>query len=80
MGMYQLTAPSMEQLQTCYSQKFGEKFPLAQYMSLYDNWEAKKLPTQSQPTTHPKTGVWQTAAGSQTSKHSISSIKGKDSQ
>uniref|UniRef100_A0A3Q2WHL7 Wu:fj29h11 n=1 Tax=Haplochromis burtoni TaxID=8153 RepID=A0A3Q2WHL7_HAPBU len=47
MGTYQLTAPSMEQLQTCYSQKFGEKFPLAQYMSLYDNWEAKKLPTQS---------------------------------
>uniref|UniRef100_A0A669E4X7 Wu:fj29h11 n=1 Tax=Oreochromis niloticus TaxID=8128 RepID=A0A669E4X7_ORENI len=57
MGTYQLTAPSMEQLQTCYSQKFGEKFPLAQYMSLYDNWEAKKLPTQSQPTTNPKTGV-----------------------
>ncbi|XP_013128868.1 uncharacterized protein wu:fj29h11 isoform X3 [Oreochromis niloticus] len=68
MGTYQLTAPSMEQLQTCYSQKFGEKFPLAQYMSLYDNWEAKKLPTQSQPTTNPKTGVWQTTAATQSPK------------
>lgn len=46
---FQLTAPSMEQLQGCYSQKFGEQLPLGQYMSLYDSWEAKKPPAQAKP-------------------------------
>ncbi|XP_029311722.1 uncharacterized protein LOC115024372 isoform X2 [Cottoperca gobio] len=65
MKKYQLSAPSMDQLQTCYSQQFGEQFPITQYMSLYDSWEAsspKKLPTQSEPTAIPKTVVLQTTA------------------
>ncbi|XP_035522155.1 protein NO VEIN isoform X1 [Morone saxatilis] len=55
---YQLTAPSMDQLQTCYIQHFGEQFPLAQYMSLYDSLGAsnvKTQPTQSEPTAESET-------------------------
>ncbi|XP_030610585.1 protein NO VEIN isoform X2 [Archocentrus centrarchus] len=64
---YQLTAPSMEQLHACYSQKYDEQFPLAQYMSLYDSWEAKKLPAQAKPT-DPKPGIRQTPAATQNPK------------
>ncbi len=69
MKNYQLSAPSMDQLQTCYFQQFGEQLPLTQYMSLYDSWQAsapKKLPTQSEPTADPKTVGLQTTAGTQT--------------
>lgn len=68
MKKYQLSAPSMDQLQTCYFQVFGEQLPLKQYMSLYDNWEAgaKKLPTQSEPATDPKTVALRTTAGTLT--------------
>ncbi|XP_072230072.1 uncharacterized protein [Leuresthes tenuis] len=62
---YQLTAPSMDQLQTCYFRLFREQFPLSQYMSLYDNWEAKKLPDQSEPAATPRTNVWQTTEAAQ---------------
>ncbi|XP_070708112.1 uncharacterized protein [Pempheris klunzingeri] len=61
----QLSAPSMDQLQTCYFQQFNEHLPLAQYMSLYDSWEAsypKKLSTHSDPTADPKTVVLETTA------------------
>ncbi|MEQ2179488.1 hypothetical protein GOODEAATRI_025470, partial [Goodea atripinnis] len=57
---YQLATPTMEQLQTCYSRKFDEPFPLRQYMSLYDNWEAKKLPAQAESAANSKTNAWQT--------------------
>ncbi|XP_034415421.1 protein NO VEIN isoform X2 [Cyclopterus lumpus] len=56
---YQLSAPSMDQLQTCYFQQFDEQLPISQYMSLYDS---KKLPTHSEPTPDPKTVVLQTTA------------------
>ncbi|XP_076616737.1 uncharacterized protein LOC143339417 isoform X1 [Chaetodon auriga] len=62
---YQLSAPSMHQLQTCYAQQFGEQLPLAQYMSLYDNWKAsnpKTLPTQPETTEDPKTVVLEAPA------------------
>ncbi|XP_069563541.1 uncharacterized protein [Brachyistius frenatus] len=59
---HQLTAPSMDQLQTCYLQQFGQQLPLKQYMSLYDSWESKTLPAQPEPTAEPKTSAWQTAA------------------
>ncbi|XP_056285066.1 uncharacterized protein wu:fj29h11 isoform X2 [Pseudoliparis swirei] len=65
---YQLSAPSMDQLQTCYSQQFDEQLPLSQYMSLYDSCEAswpKKLHTHSEPTADPKTAVLQTTAEAQ---------------
>ncbi|XP_041818606.1 protein NO VEIN isoform X2 [Chelmon rostratus] len=62
---YQLSAPSMQQLQTCYAEQFGEQLPLAQYMSLYDNWKAsnpKTLPTQPESTEDPKTVVLEATA------------------
>nr|XP_020442679.1 uncharacterized protein LOC109952134 isoform X2 [Monopterus albus] len=51
MKKHQLTAPSMEQLQNFYFQEYDEQLPLAQYMSMYDSWEASHLqkPTQSEP-------------------------------
>ncbi|MEQ2261718.1 hypothetical protein XENORESO_014717, partial [Xenotaenia resolanae] len=55
----------MEQLQTCYSRKFDESFPLKQYMSLYDNWEAKKLPAQAESAANSKTNAWQTTKATQ---------------
>ncbi|KAK2885132.1 uncharacterized protein wu:fj29h11 isoform X1 [Channa argus] len=66
MNKYQLSAPSMDQLQTCYAYHFGETFPLTEYMSLYDSWEAKKLPSHSEPAAHPNTSVPQTTAAAQT--------------
>uniref|UniRef100_A0A3B4U8I9 Wu:fj29h11 n=1 Tax=Seriola dumerili TaxID=41447 RepID=A0A3B4U8I9_SERDU len=42
---YQLRTPSMEQLQACYLDQFGERLPLSQYMSLYDNLGASCLKT-----------------------------------
>ncbi|KAM4715626.1 uncharacterized protein FYW61_018477 isoform 2-T2 [Anableps anableps] len=65
---YAPVSPAMEQLQASYSQMFGEPFPLRQYMSLYDNWEAKKLPAQSaESAANPKTNTWQrTKAENQT--------------
>ncbi|XP_029978405.1 protein NO VEIN isoform X2 [Sphaeramia orbicularis] len=45
---YQLTAPSMQQLKTCYSQRFGGEFPLALYMSMYDSLGTSR--TEPQPT------------------------------
>lgn len=69
----------MDQLQTCYAQHFGEQLPLAQYMSLYDSWQAsssKRLPTQPEPTADPPTVVLETTAGSQ-KQHSASCIKNK---
>ncbi|XP_070783607.1 uncharacterized protein [Enoplosus armatus] len=68
MKKYQLSAPSMDQLKTCYFQQYGEQLPLAQYMSLYDSWEAsgtRKLPTQSEPTADPKPVLLQTTAAAQ---------------
>ncbi|XP_047232938.1 protein NO VEIN isoform X2 [Girardinichthys multiradiatus] len=62
---YQPATPTMEQLQTCYSQKFDEPFPLRQYMSLYDNWEAKKLPAQAESAANSKTNAWQTTEATQ---------------
>ncbi|KAF1374253.1 hypothetical protein PFLUV_G00248000 [Perca fluviatilis] len=65
---YQLRAPSMEELQTCYFKRFNEELPITQYMSLYDNWEAscpKKLPSQSEPTADPNTVVLQTTTVAQ---------------
>uniref|UniRef100_A0A1A8UKW3 HTH OST-type domain-containing protein n=1 Tax=Nothobranchius furzeri TaxID=105023 RepID=A0A1A8UKW3_NOTFU len=53
--------PSISELQTQYTHVFGEPFPLEQYISLYDNWEAKKLPHQPEPNPNPKTNAWQTA-------------------
>ncbi|KAM6963611.1 uncharacterized protein LKV04_019674 [Tautogolabrus adspersus] len=64
MRKYQLSAPSMDQLQMCYLETFGECLPRTQYISLYDNWEAScpKTPP-SQPTPDPQTkGVWDTPA------------------
>ncbi|XP_047465584.1 protein NO VEIN isoform X3 [Mugil cephalus] len=55
MKMNQLTNPSMDQLQTCYFQRYGKQLPLTQYMSLYDNWQAKKMPADSEPTADVKT-------------------------
>ncbi|XP_023257114.1 uncharacterized protein LOC111651359 [Seriola lalandi dorsalis] len=62
---YQLRTPSMEQLQTCYLDQFGEPLPLSQYMSLYNNWEASCLktpPTPAEPAADRNTGVSQTTA------------------
>ncbi|XP_045924345.1 protein NO VEIN [Micropterus dolomieu] len=80
MKKYQLSAPSMDQLQTCYFQMFGEQLPLKQYMSLYDNWEAgaKKLPTQSEPATDPKTVALQTTAGPSTAVQDLTREPEKD--
>lgn len=66
MKKYQLTAPSMDQLQARYLLQYNEQLPITQYISLYDSWEAKKLPTQSEPTADPGTVVVQTTAGRQT--------------
>ncbi|XP_008291034.1 uncharacterized protein LOC103365383 isoform X2 [Stegastes partitus] len=62
---FQLTAPSMDQLQSCYLRQFGEQFPLTQYMSLYDTLEAQNRPTQSGQTAEPKTVAWQMPAATQ---------------
>ncbi|XP_031146992.1 protein NO VEIN isoform X1 [Sander lucioperca] len=65
---YQLSAPSLDELQTCYLQRFNEQLPITQYMSLYDSWEAscpKKLHTQSEPTADPNTVVLQTTTVAQ---------------
>uniref|UniRef100_A0A3Q3H2C9 Wu:fj29h11 n=1 Tax=Labrus bergylta TaxID=56723 RepID=A0A3Q3H2C9_9LABR len=64
MKKYQLIVPSMEQLQKCYLQMFGENLPLTQYISLYDSWEASCPETPPlQPTPDPQTkGVWNTSA------------------
>ncbi|XP_026170473.1 protein NO VEIN isoform X2 [Mastacembelus armatus] len=46
-------------------EEFGEQLPLAQYMSLYDSWEAscsKKLPAHSAPVAHSNTTIPQTSA------------------
>ncbi|XP_054913525.1 uncharacterized protein wu:fj29h11 [Poeciliopsis prolifica] len=56
---HQLVALTMEQLQAYYTQMFKEPFPLKQYMSLYDNWEAKKLQSQTESAANPKTNAWQ---------------------
>ncbi|XP_071400261.1 uncharacterized protein [Centroberyx affinis] len=64
-------AGSMEQLQTCYFQDYGEELPLEQYMSLYDNWEASrpgKPQTVSEPTPNPWNGLSQKAAATQNPK------------
>ncbi|XP_062298890.1 uncharacterized protein wu:fj29h11 isoform X1 [Scomber scombrus] len=51
MKKYQLISPSMDQLKTCYFRLFAEELPIAQYMSLYDNWEMTKKPLiQPEPT------------------------------
>ncbi|XP_054860684.1 uncharacterized protein wu:fj29h11 isoform X4 [Amphiprion ocellaris] len=65
MERYHLTAPSMDQLQSCYFQQFCEQFPLTQYMSLYDSLEAKNLPTQSEPTAELKAVALQTSTATQ---------------
>ncbi|CAG5911609.1 unnamed protein product [Menidia menidia] len=65
---YQLTAPSMDQLQACYYGLFGEQFPVAQYMSLYDNLEAEKKPDKSQPKATPKTSAWGAAEAAKNPK------------
>ncbi|XP_031729731.1 protein NO VEIN isoform X1 [Anarrhichthys ocellatus] len=65
---YQLRAPSMDHLQTCYFQLFDAQLPITQYMSLYDSLEAscsKKLPSQSEPTTDPEAVVLQSTAVAQ---------------
>ncbi|XP_032358201.1 protein NO VEIN isoform X1 [Etheostoma spectabile] len=65
---YQLSAPSMDELKTCYFRRFNEQLPITQYMSLYDSWEAscsKKLPTQSEPTADPSTVGLQTTTVAQ---------------
>ncbi|XP_028263346.1 uncharacterized protein LOC114437112 isoform X2 [Parambassis ranga] len=59
---YQLTAPSMDQLQEYYCLLFAETFPISQYMSLYDSLETKKQPPQAEPAAVPKTAAWQTPA------------------
>ncbi|XP_061564141.1 uncharacterized protein wu:fj29h11 isoform X2 [Cololabis saira] len=59
---YQLNAPSMDQLQACYSLHFGEPFPLVQYMSLYDNMEVKKPPLQPESAVKPQTSAKKTTA------------------
>uniref|UniRef100_A0A3Q3K307 HTH OST-type domain-containing protein n=1 Tax=Monopterus albus TaxID=43700 RepID=A0A3Q3K307_MONAL len=63
MKKHQLTAPSMEQLQNFYFQEYDEQLPLAQYMSMYDSWEASHLqkPTQSEPAAN--IAVVQTTSG-----------------
>ncbi|XP_074518878.1 uncharacterized protein LOC141784855 isoform X2 [Halichoeres trimaculatus] len=52
MKQYQLSSPSMEQLQTCYLQMFGQPLPYTQYLSLYSSWEAScphTLPSKPAP-------------------------------
>lgn len=64
MRKYPLAGLSMDQLQACYVQHYSEQFPLAQYMSLYDTWEASNPP--SKPTADPVTILQlETTAGSQ---------------
>lgn len=63
MNVFNMKSATMDQLQTWYSHLFGEPFPLRQYMSLYDNWEAKNLPAKSEPTPNPKTDPRQTTEG-----------------
>ncbi|XP_074476701.1 uncharacterized protein LOC141758850 isoform X3 [Sebastes fasciatus] len=68
LNKYQLSAPSMDQLQSCYLQQFDEELPITQYMSLYDSWEAscpQKVSTQPEPTADPKTVALQTTAVAQ---------------
>ncbi|XP_034083344.1 protein NO VEIN isoform X4 [Gymnodraco acuticeps] len=58
MSKYQLTAPSMDQLQTGYFQDYGEQLPFTLYMSLYDSRLASgtgNVPSQSEPIAEPKT-------------------------
>ncbi|XP_053269146.1 uncharacterized protein wu:fj29h11 [Pleuronectes platessa] len=65
MKNYQLSAPTIDQLQTCYFRQFGEGLPLEQYMSLYDNWQAsdsKNLLFQEQATASPNPAVLPTTA------------------
>ncbi|XP_060951191.1 uncharacterized protein wu:fj29h11 [Limanda limanda] len=65
MKNYQLSAPTIDQLQTLYFRQFGEGLPLAQYMSLYDNWQAsdsKNLLSQEEATPCPKPAVLPTTA------------------
>uniref|UniRef100_M3ZT74 Wu:fj29h11 n=1 Tax=Xiphophorus maculatus TaxID=8083 RepID=M3ZT74_XIPMA len=54
---HQLAAPTMQQLQAYYTQTFREPFPLKQYMSLYDNLEVKKLPSQTESAANPQTNM-----------------------
>ncbi|XP_043958453.1 protein NO VEIN isoform X2 [Gambusia affinis] len=65
---HHLAAPTMEQLQTYYTQMFREPFPLKQYMSLYDSVEAKKLPSQTEPAANPQTNAWQGTKATQNHK------------
>ncbi|XP_034425939.1 protein NO VEIN isoform X1 [Hippoglossus hippoglossus] len=62
---YQLTAPTIDQLQTVYFRQFGERLPLAQYMSLYDSCQAsdsKNLSSQEAATASPNPVVLPTTA------------------
>nr|XP_019938379.1 PREDICTED: uncharacterized protein LOC109626689 [Paralichthys olivaceus] len=62
---YQLSAQTIEQLKTFYLRQFGEELPLAQYMSLYDSWQAsgsKNLFSQDEAAASPNTVVLQTTA------------------
>lgn len=67
MTKYQENVSSVEQLKTFYLREFGETFPLAQYMSVYDKWEAnghKELrSTQSEPPAGASTGAPMTPTG-----------------
>ena len=66
MKNYHLSAPTIDQLQTVYFRQFGEGFPLAQYMSLYDSFQAsdsKNLLSQEEATARPNPVVLQTTAG-----------------
>lgn len=69
----------MAQLQTYYSLLFGEPFPLKQYMSLYDNLEAKNMPAKPQPTPHPKTDPWQSTEGDKSCQN-VALFQNKDCQ
>ncbi|XP_040922726.1 protein NO VEIN isoform X2 [Toxotes jaculatrix] len=74
MKKYQLSAPSMDQLQTFYFREFGEQLPLEQYMSLYDSWEAsypKNQPAQAGPTADPSTVVLQTTAANDPAREPV---------
>ncbi|XP_041829730.1 protein NO VEIN isoform X2 [Melanotaenia boesemani] len=63
MKTHKLASPSMSQLQTGYSQLFGEQLPLVQYMSLYDSWETQKPQPQPEPVAATtKSNPWQTSA------------------
>ncbi|KAM3591779.1 uncharacterized protein V6R79_007248 [Siganus canaliculatus] len=71
MTKYQLKAPTMDQLQTSYTQHFGEQLPFTQYMSLYDSWEAsgqKTSNTQPDASAHPHTAVLDSTKAAQNVK------------